>query len=168
MSKELEAFVRIERSSKRYKGRKEDLDTIFATLKNYEELIKIDCKQNTINDFYPNTKSMIDELFNLMYSKMCDFLKEGETYTKTRILELLGTAVRYVKTFAYGSEFNETEKVGVNTKKLKALEIIKKKPIVALVDYKYTYEEWLSLFDEKGNDLFENKEEYDLLKEILL
>lgn len=38
MSKELEAFIRIKHSSKRYKGRKEDLDTIFTTLKNYEEL----------------------------------------------------------------------------------------------------------------------------------
>ena len=53
-------------------------------------------------------------------------------------------------------------------KKLKALEIIKKKPLVALVDYKYTYEEWLELIDERGKDLFKNKEEYDLLKEVLL
>lgn len=51
-------------------------------------------------------------------------------------------------------------------KEHKALEIIKKKPIVALVDYKYTYEEWLDLVEDK--DLFENKEEYELLKEVLL
>lgn len=51
---------------------------------------------------------------------------------------------------------------------LKALEIIKEKPIVALVDYKYTYEKWLELVDEKDRDLFNNKEEYDLLKEVLL
>lgn len=39
MSKELspsDAFIRIEHSSKRYKGRKEDLDTIFTALKDYE------------------------------------------------------------------------------------------------------------------------------------
>ena len=47
-------------------------------------------------------------------------------------------------------------------KQLKALKIIKEKPVVALVDYKYTYEEWLELVDEKDKDLFKNKEEYDL------
>ena len=52
--------------------------------------------------------------------------------------------------------------------KLNAIEIIKEKPIVALVDYKYTYEEWLEIVDEKDKDLFKNKEEYDLLKEMLL
>ena len=50
---------------------------------------------------------------------------------------------------------------------LKALEIVKERPIVALVDYKYTYEEWLELVDERERDLFKNKEEYDLLKEVL-
>ena len=53
-------------------------------------------------------------------------------------------------------------------KRLKAFEIIKEKPIVALVDYKYTYEEWLELVDEKDKDLFKNEEEYDLLKEVLI
>lgn len=52
-------------------------------------------------------------------------------------------------------------------KQLKALKIIKEKPMVALVDYKYTYEEWLELIDERNQDLFRNKEEYDLLKEVL-
>ena len=32
----LEAFVRLEQSSKRYKGRKEDLDSIFQSLKTLE------------------------------------------------------------------------------------------------------------------------------------
>lgn len=54
------------------------------------------------------------------------------------------------------------------SKELKAFEIIKEKPIVALVDYKYTYEEWLELVDEKDKDLFKNEEEYNLLKEVLL
>lgn len=51
---------------------------------------------------------------------------------------------------------------------LKALEIIKEKPVVALVDYKYTYQEWLELVDEREKDLFRNQEEYDLLKGVLL
>lgn len=59
-------------------------------------------------------------------------------------------------------------------KTLKALEIIKEKPLVALIDYHYnTYEEWLSACSENSD--FENfdslliktKEEYDLLKEVL-
>lgn len=37
MSKGLEAFVRLEHNTKRYKGRKEDLDTIFQELKEYEK-----------------------------------------------------------------------------------------------------------------------------------
>lgn len=52
-------------------------------------------------------------------------------------------------------------------KRLRAFEIIKEKPIVALVDYKHTYEEWLELVDEKDKDLFKNEEEYNLLKEVL-
>ena len=40
MNKELEAFVRLEHSSKRYKGRKEDLDIVFTALKDYEKLEK--------------------------------------------------------------------------------------------------------------------------------
>ena len=61
----------------------------------------------------------------------------------------------------------DSEDIKTVRKALKALEIIKTKPIVALVDYKYTYEEWLDLVEEKDKDLFENKEEYDLLKEVL-
>lgn len=40
MSKELEAFVRVEHNSKRYKGRKEDLNTIFRSIQALE-FIKI-------------------------------------------------------------------------------------------------------------------------------
>ena len=36
MSKELEAFLRIEKSSKRYKGRKDDLDAVFTAIRNCE------------------------------------------------------------------------------------------------------------------------------------
>ena len=104
-------------------------DIIEIALKNYEELSKLDCKQITINDFYQNTKEMINDLLDLVSTKMCDFLKEGQTYTKTSLLETLGFAIRYVKTFAFGLEFNETEKLGVNAKKLKAFEIIKEKEV---------------------------------------
>ena len=37
MNKELEAFVRLEQNSKRYKGRKQDLDIVFAALKEKEQ-----------------------------------------------------------------------------------------------------------------------------------
>ena len=43
MSRELEAFVRLEQSSKRYKGRKEDLDTIFTALKRLEKIEDTRC-----------------------------------------------------------------------------------------------------------------------------
>lgn len=52
-------------------------------------------------------------------------------------------------------------------KHLKALEIIKEKPIVALVDYEYTYEKCLELAGEKSKYLFKSKKEYELLKEVL-
>lgn len=157
------------------------MNKVENALKNYQELLKIDCKQNTINDFYPNTKSMIDDLLNLMCIKICDFLKEGETYTKTRMLEILGTAVKYVKTFAYGKEFNETEKVGVNEKKLKAFDIIKEKRVDMnsfirdFVEGTDTYNEYYEDIDEyhyyrKGD--YETpiltQQELDLLKEVLL
>ena len=54
------------------------------------------------------------------------------------------------------------------SKSLKALEIIKERPLVALVDYKYNYEEWLEVVGEESKDLFKSKEEYELLKEVLL
>ena len=126
---------------------------IETALKDYEELSKIDCKQNTINDFYPNTKAMIDDLLNLVSTKLADNLSEGQTYTKTRIMEILGSVIMYVKTFAYGQEFNETEKIGVREKKLKALEIIKEK--------KWLVEDILNAF-------YEDKIKYDLLKEVML
>lgn len=40
MSKKLEALIRLEHSSKRYKGRKEDLDMIFTALKTLEIIKK--------------------------------------------------------------------------------------------------------------------------------
>ena len=84
-----------------------------------------------------------------------------EKKRKLKELEKENNKLR-AKELDYYMEKQESEK------KLKALEIIKKKPVVALVDYKYTYEEWLELVDERNKDLFKNKEEYDLLKEVLL
>lgn len=190
MSKELEALERIKENCDLFdEGYQwdeafsdlfsEDIDTIENALKDYEELLKIDCKQNTINDFYPNTKTMIDDLLNLVCTKMCDFLKEGETYTKTRMLELLGTTIRYVKTFAYGREFNENEKMGVNAKKLKALETIKETRVdTNLIKLSKDYDDYCGLEVEKlltlqhHNLVVEQKgiteEQYNLLKEMLL
>lgn len=36
MNKELQSFLRIEKSSKRYKGRKDDLDAVFTAIRNCE------------------------------------------------------------------------------------------------------------------------------------
>lgn len=70
-------------------------ELIETELKEHEELLKIDCKQNTINDFYPDTISMIKDLINLYETKVIDNLKSGELYTKDRLLEILGFASRY-------------------------------------------------------------------------
>jgi len=144
---------------------------IKTALKDYEELLKIDCKQNTINDFYPNTKAMIDDLLNLVCTKVADFLKEGKTYTRTGMLETLGFAIRYVKTFAYGGEFNETEKIGVNAKKLadyekksKALEIIKRF-ICFEVEYGTLKTPHYSI--SASGKVYINQEEYELLNEVV-
>lgn len=53
MSKELEAFVRLEQNSKRYKGRKQDLDIVFATLKEKENIEK------TINELFSENGKVI-------------------------------------------------------------------------------------------------------------
>ena len=148
-------------------------DIIETALKRNIELEKIEYKQNTINDFYPNTKVMIDDLLDLVCTKLCDFLKEGRTYTRTGVLETLGFAIRYVKTFAFGEEFNENEKIGVNAKKLKALEIIKTKKVdVDLLDTIMKDENQIDkLWSYNFWQLDKYKltqEEYDLLKEVLL
>ena len=90
--------------------------------------------------------------------------KVSEDYKKE--LDIIETALKdYEKKTKLAKEYKDVNNVA---KRLKALEIIKEKPVVALVDYKYTYEEWLELVDEREKDLFRNKEEYDLLKEVLL
>lgn len=188
MSKELEALEKIKDI---IREDAEDIDNptllvnelsiIETALKEYEELLKIEYKQNTINDFYPNTRKMINDLLDLLTTKMCDFLKDGETYTKTNLLETMGFAIRYVKTFAYGQEFNETEKVGVNAKKLKVLEIIKDKRVELgafirdFVEGTDTYNEYYEDIDEyhyyrKGDHETPilTQKEFDLLKEMLL
>lgn len=65
----------------------------------------LEFNQNTIDDFYPSTKSMIDDLLNLTCTKISDFMKEGKLYSKTEVMEIVGCAIRYVKTFAYGGDF---------------------------------------------------------------
>ena len=90
--------------------------------------------------------------------------KVSEDYKEE--LDIIETALKdYEKKTKLAKEYKDVNNVA---KRLKALEIIKEKPVVALVDYKYTYEEWLELVDEREKDLFRNKEEYDLLKEVLL
>jgi len=65
----------------------------------------LEFNQNTIDDFYPTTKSMIDGIIDLICTKMDDFLKEGKIYTKSMVMEAFGGVARYVKTFAYGHDF---------------------------------------------------------------
>lgn len=70
-----------------------------------EALAEYEMRQNTIDDFYPSTKAMIDDLLHLVLTKMSDFLEDGRLLTKARVLEALCDAIRYVKTFAYGGDF---------------------------------------------------------------
>ena len=71
----------------------------------YKELDKLEFNQNTIDDFYPDTKAMVDDLLNLTCTKLADFLKEGQLYTRTGVLETMGGVIRYVKTFVCGDDF---------------------------------------------------------------
>lgn len=148
MNKELEAFVRLEQNSKRYKGRKQDLDIVFATLK------KIENADNCVFTSKDDVREILNDnhFYHHIIDKICKFLSIDISSHR----DLIETENEILNTILE------------NENKLKALEIIKEKPIVALVDYKYTYEEWLELVDEKDKDLFKNKEEYDLLKEVLL
>lgn len=135
---------------------------IESTLKQQEQQItdlqKLNCKllelkENALND---------NHFYKHIISRLCGFMgldiKPFEDLIKTE-----NEMINYICE-------NECFRVDVatNKNKLKVLEIIKEKPIVALVDYKYTYEEWLELVDEREKDLFRNKKEYDLLKEVLL
>lgn len=65
----------------------------------------LEFNQNTIDDFYPTTKAMIDDLLNLTCTKISDFTKDGKLYSKAGVMEIVGHAIRYVKTFAYGEDF---------------------------------------------------------------
>ena len=68
MSKELESLIRLEHSSKRYKGRKEDLDTIFTALKENGKLKE--CYKNELkNSAYYNNLA-------LKYKKALEIFKE--------------------------------------------------------------------------------------------
>ena len=73
----------------------------------YTELDKLEFNQNTIDDFYESTKDMIDDLLELSCTKLADFMQEGRLYTKTAVMEIYGSVIRYIKTFAYGKEFNK-------------------------------------------------------------
>jgi len=74
----------------------------------YEEikgLRKLEHKQNTINDFYKNDVDMFISLVELFTTKIEDSMKKGETYTYSRMLEIIGFASRYVLTFVKGKDF---------------------------------------------------------------
>ena len=70
MSKELEAFVRLEQNSKRYKGRKQDLDIVFATLKEKENIEK------TINELFSENGKVITTIDIKKQLKALEIIKE--------------------------------------------------------------------------------------------
>lgn len=58
---------------------------------------------------------------------------------------------------------NELDKID------KFIELIKEQPWRALVSYdRYTYKEWIELFNDESKELFENEDVFNLLKEFLL
>ena len=71
----------------------------------YKESELLEFNQNTIDDFYESTKEMIYDLLELMQTKICDGMKPGELYTRSRMLEITGYAIRYIKTFVEGADF---------------------------------------------------------------
>ena len=161
MSKELEAFVRLEQNSKRYKGRKEDLDTIFTTLKNYEKqdnLIKI--IKETIEFGIKDNKVEVSEKGDVSLSGTIGLILKKELDKKERIL------------------FRDWILETCFPRELKALEIIKKK-FVSLEDLNdaigeddYHQNNEHNAIDIYNQNRFEYKqltqEEFDLLKEVLL
>lgn len=68
-----------------------------------EEMLEFE--QNTIDDFYPSTKELLSELLDWTFVKFRDFIRDGELLTKSSVLERLGDAIKYVKTFAFGGDF---------------------------------------------------------------
>jgi len=167
MSKELEAFVRLEQNSKRYKGRKEDLDTIFTTLKNYEKqdnLIKI--IKETIEFGIKDNKVEVSEKGDVSLSGTIGLILRKELDKKERIL------------------FRDWILEACFPRELKALKIIEEKRVnveyflYTFEDWKdITYEQWIFYYYENGyfiqgeEDFTTNrltKEEFDLLKEVLL
>lgn len=96
--------------------------------------------------------------------RVCEELKKNSNYALMFIDNVYCLVDTKDNKFDVIDNYEINSKGIIENKKVKVLEIIKEKPIVALVDYKYTYEEWLELVDEKDRDLFKNKEEYDLLK----
>lgn len=66
----------------------------------------LEFKQNTIDDFYEDTMSMLQDLFNLSCTKLSDFLHDGKLYTKACIMEIYGQVLGYIWTFIKGGKFN--------------------------------------------------------------
>ena len=126
-----------------------------------------------------NKKSVLEALKDLREDAK-NHLPEHTKYLNER-LDIIETALNDY--FVYKQDYERVMKeknsllkeYAKSQKEHKALEIIKEKPLVALIDYHYnTYEEWLSACSENSD--FENfdglliktQEEYNLLKEVLL
>lgn len=78
MSKELESLIRLEYSSKRYEGRKEDLDTIFTALKDYEHLELYFKQAKELKELYKAELKNVSyyNYLALKYKKAVEIIKE--------------------------------------------------------------------------------------------
>lgn len=141
MSKELEAFARLEQSSKRYKGRKKDLDTIFTALKEKEKrnnVLKILKEVIAFGRTLPQIEPNKDNDFNVVQAVVINIQRDIEN----RERELLR---QWVLETCFPKE-------------LKALEIIKKK---TELNYLFGNNEYL-FFEINNKD-----KNYEFLKEEL-
>lgn len=151
MSKELEAFVRLEQNSKRYKGRKQDLDIVFAALKEKEQQDSLIRVLKEVFEFgIINEKVIEKDDGSLSLSVQVGYNLRREISNKEKTL---------YRDFILKECF---------PKELKALEIIKK-----YIPYYIEIET-----DENGKFIMTDhehlvqdeltQEEYDLLNEVLL
>lgn len=154
MSKELEALIRLEHSSKRYKGRKADLDTIFTALKEKEQqdsLLKIFKEVIKFGKMLPRIKPNGDDVYNFVNAVTISIQRDIENAER----ELLR---KWVLETCFPKE-------------LQALKIIKNKmvDINELINCFIRYD--LKTYNSCCDSLFKEKPltqcEYDLLKEVL-
>lgn len=85
------------------------------------KLEKMEYKSITINDYFESTDKMLKEIYNLITTKMVDFLKDGQLYSKVGVMEVLGSVFGYVDTFVKGKDFHCQDQKGVREAELNKL-----------------------------------------------